>query len=93
MGYDYEALPETCDVAEPHLPWRDYDTQGDDEVLRRLEEKTEAITNRLGYDPIESATAVAAAVVNHERERPAEERREAVLTRAYELWRAGMTAN
>jgi hypothetical protein len=88
---DRDALPETCDPSQEHLPWKEYDQQSDEDVLRKLARKTQAIYETDDYDQIEDATAAAAAVVNHERQK--ESPRERILEQAYKDYRAGMTAN
>ena len=91
MGYDDDALPESCDVSREHLPWARYNEQSDDEVLEKLARKTRAIRETNDYDQIEDATATAAAIVNHERQK--ENPRQRVLEEAYRQYVAGMTAN
>jgi hypothetical protein len=91
MGYG--DLPESFDVDRSYEPWPEYDAQSEDEILAKLERKTHAIREGLSYDEIEDATAAAASVVNHERQKPEDERRQAILEQAYSSWRAGMTAN
>jgi hypothetical protein len=93
MGYPEDTFPAQCNVDEEHLPWAEYDKQSDEDVLAKLARKTRAIRERPSYDEIEDATAAAAAVVNHERQKPENERRKAILDQAYSDWKAGMTAN
>jgi hypothetical protein len=86
-------LPHEPDLETSFLPWPEYEDEDDDATLNKLEAKTAAIPSETDYRLIEDATAIAASVLNHERAKPEGERSQPVIDRAYELYRAGMTAN
>jgi hypothetical protein len=87
----YGDLPETCDIARSYEPWPDYDSQNEDAILAKIEEKATPITEERDHGEIETAAGVMAAVVNHERQKA--EPRQRVLDEAYGRYVAGMTAN